>query len=83
MSDTANNIGEFRFGLNSAEAHAEFVDSLYRDLEPLRKWGNIPEGTSYHDVADAILDTISNYAGIAPITATELSVLISDALVQV
>lgn len=75
-------IGDFRFGLDSEESQARFTESLYRDLEPLREWGKVSPDLTYWDIADAILDTVSNYAGMGTIAATELSVLISDALEQ-
>lgn len=75
-------IGEFRFGLDSPESHARFTESLYRDLEPLKELGNVSPDLTYWEIADVILDTVSNYAGMGPIPATELAVLISDALEQ-
>lgn len=83
MSESASNtIGDFRFGLKSPEDHARFTESLYRELEPLREWGTVHPELTYYDVADAIMDTIVNYAGTGPIEATELPTLISDALDQ-
>ena len=79
-NDVNNTIGTFRFGLTSAENQNEFTNSLYRELEPLKEWGVIPEGTTYWDIADSILDTLHNYAGMAEIPATELPNLINDIL---
>lgn len=81
-TEESNTIGDFRFGLNSPEAHARFTESLYRDLEPLKELGEVPAGLTYWDIADVFLDTIVNYAGMEAIPATELAVLISDALEQ-
>lgn len=81
--DSNNTIGDFRFGLETGEQHARFVESLYREIEPLREMGTLPAGTTYWDIADVILDTISGYAGIAPIPATDLAILINDALEQI
>lgn len=80
--DGSNTIGDFRFGLDSAETQARFTESLYRELEPLKEWEAIPEGITFHDIADVIVDTIVNYAGISSIPATELPTLILDALEQ-
>lgn len=77
-----NTIGDFRFGLKSPELHARFTESLYRELEPLKEWGTVNPELTYWDVADAIMDTIVNYAGMGPIEATELPTLINDALEQ-
>lgn len=81
-TETERNAGDFRFGLGTKELHNDFVQSLYRDLEPLREWGEVPAGTTYWEVADVILDTISGYTSIAPIDATDLAQLIADALEQ-
>ena len=81
-ADCQNTIGDFRFGLNSTEDHARFTESLYRELEPLKELGKVDPDLSYWDIADAIMDTIVNYAGMGPIEATELATLISDAVVQ-
>lgn len=77
-----NTIGEFMFGLHSQEDHARFTESLYRDVESIREWGSVDPRLTYYDIADVILDTIANYAGIGAIQATELPVLIKDALEQ-
>lgn len=79
---TSNTIGDFRFGLKSPEDHARFTESLYRELESVRELGIINPELTYWDVADAIMDTIVNYAGMGPIEASELPTLISDALEQ-
>lgn len=83
MSEVTNTIGEFRFGLKSAEDLAEFTASLYREMETIRELGTIPKGTTYYDIADVILDTICNYAGMGEITASELPIIIRDALDQI
>lgn len=83
MTDTNHTMGNFRFGLNSQEDHARFVESLYRELEPLRQWGEVPEGLTYWDIADVILDTISGYTSIDSVGATEVPTLIVDALEQI
>lgn len=82
MSDQGKTIGDFRFGLDSDEKQARFVESLYRELEPLKDMGTLPPDLTYSDIADAMLDTIANYAGEGPIPATELATLITDALEQ-
>lgn len=81
MSDD-NTIGEFRFGLDSSEAHARYSESLYRELAVLDGWGEVPAGTTFASVADVIMDTIINYSGMGPIPATELPTLVLDALEQ-
>jgi len=81
--DSENTIGDFRFGLETGEQHARFMESLYREVEPLREMGVLPAGTTYWDIADVILDTIAGYTGIAPVPATDLAVLITDALEQI
>ena len=80
--NSGNTIGDFRFGLGSPEDHARFTESLYREVEPLKEMGLVNPELTYWDIADAILDTIVNYAGMGPIEATELPTLISDALEQ-
>jgi hypothetical protein len=82
MADNSNTIGDFRFGLGSPEDHARFTESLYRELEPLKEWGAVNPELTFWEVADAIMDTIVNYAGMGPIEATELPTLINDALEQ-
>lgn len=82
MSDIGKTIGDFRFGLDSQDKHTEFVSSLYRELESLEEWGEVPAGTTFADVADSILDTIFGYGQISSIPATELPTLIIDALEQ-
>jgi hypothetical protein len=82
MTDDENTIGEYRFGLASEEAHARYAESLYRSLDDLRNLGELPPGTTYYDVADAILDTVINYSALGPILATELSDLVRDAVEQ-
>lgn len=82
MTNNNQTIGDFLFGLEDSEAHARFVESLYREMEPLNEWGDIPSGITFAEVADVILDTIANYAGMGPIPATELPTLINDALEQ-
>lgn len=81
-ADKENTIGDFRFGLETPELHARFTESLYRDLEPLRELGKVPAGVTYWEIADVFMDTIANYAGMGEIPATELAVLISDAVEQ-
>lgn len=78
----SNTIGEFMFGLNSQEDHVLFTSSLYREVQSIREWGNVDPRLTYYDIADVILDTIASYAGIGAIQATELPVLIKDALEQ-
>lgn len=80
--DTSNTIGDFRFGLASEEHKARFVESLYRELEPLREMGEVPAGTTYSEIADVMVDTIAGYASSGPIPATELATLLTDALEQ-
>jgi len=80
--DQGKTIGDFRFGLDSEEKHARFTESLYREVESVREMGTVDPTLTYWDVADAMLDTISNYAGMGPIPATELVALIKDALEQ-
>lgn len=82
MADKENTIGEFRFGLASAEDHARYSESLYRSLDGLKELGELPVGTTFHSVADAILDTVINYSSLGPILATELSDLVRDAVEQ-
>jgi hypothetical protein len=82
MDEAQNTIGEYLFGLGSAEEHARFTESLYRELEPLKALGTVGSELTYWDIADAIMDTIVNYAGEGPIKATELATLISDAVEQ-
>ena len=83
LDDDANKtIGDFRFGLSSQEDFSEFNQSLARELEPIIEWGEVPPGTTYWDVVDAILDTVSGYAQIASIPATELPTLIYDVVTQ-
>lgn len=77
-----NTIGDFRFGLDSPETMARFTESLYRDIEPLRELGAVDPELTYWEIADAILDTIANYAGMGEIPATELGTLITDAVEQ-
>lgn len=77
-----NTIGDFRFGLESPEHQARFTESIYRELAPLKEWGALPEGLTFSDIADAIVDTISNIAGMGPIPATELPEVILTALEQ-
>jgi hypothetical protein len=79
---TEHTIGDFRFGLDSPESHARFTESLYRDLESIKEFGVVDPELTYWDIADAIMDTVVNYAGMGPIPATELATLISDALEQ-
>lgn len=79
---SSNTIGDFRFGLKSPEDHARFTESLYRELESVKEMGTVNPELTYWDVADAIMDTIVNYAGMGPIEATALPVLINDALEQ-
>ena len=83
MAEEDKTIGDFRFGLKSPEDMARFTESLYRDLEPLQEWGDVPEGLTYADIADAIVDTIANYATIESIPATNLPTLIQDILEQI
>lgn len=80
--DQGNTIGDFRFGLDSADSHARFGESLYRDVADLRDLGTVNPSLTYWDIADAILDTIINYAGMGAIPATELSTLVRDAVEQ-
>lgn len=80
--ETEQTIGDFRFGLSSQEHQARFVESLYREIEPIREWGTVDASLTYWEVADAILDTIANYASEGPVEATELPTLINDALEQ-
>lgn len=81
-AETRNTIGDFRFGLDSPEAQARFTESLYREMESIKEMGNVDPELTYWDIADAILDTVVNYAGMGEIPATELVTLISDALEQ-
>jgi hypothetical protein len=83
FGDKEQTMGDFRFGLNNQELHSRFVDSLYRELEPIKAWGEIPAGITYWDIADVIIDTISGYTTIAAIPATEIPALITDALEQI
>ena len=80
--EKSNTIGDFRFGLDSPEAQARFTESLYRDIEPLREMGKVNPDLTYWDIADAIMDTIVNYAGMGDIEATDLGTLITDAVEQ-
>lgn len=80
--EESQTIGDFRFGLDSPEAHARFTESLYRDIEPLREMGKVNPELTYWEIADAIMDTIVNYAGMGDIEATDLGTLISDAVEQ-
>lgn len=81
MSDN-NTIGDFLFGLESPEHQARFVDSIYRELAPLKEWGALPEGLTFYDIADVIVDTIGNLAGMGPIPAMELPEVVMTALGQ-
>lgn len=80
--EKSQTIGDFQFGLGSPELMARFTESLYRDIEPLRELGAVPPDLTYWEIADAILDTIANYAGMEAIPATELGTLITDAVDQ-
>ena len=82
QEDQGKTIGDALFGLDSSETHARFGESLYRDVEDLRELGTVDPSLTYWDIADAILDTIINYAGMGPIPATELSTLVRDAVEQ-
>jgi len=82
MADDGKTIGDFRFGLDSQVLQNEFLSSLYRELEPLKDWGEVPQGVTFFDIAGAILDTLSGYTQIADIPATELPDLIGDILEQ-
>ena len=83
MSDVEKTIGDFRLGLDSIEQHNDFISSIYRELEPLKEWGELPAGTTYSTIADVILDTISGYGSIAEIPAMQLGNLIQYALEQI
>lgn len=80
--DAGKTIGDFRFGLDSEEKHARFTESLYREWESLDDLGAVAPGVMYTDVADALIDTVANYAASGPVPATELVTLIRDALEQ-
>jgi hypothetical protein len=80
--DTGKTIGDFRFGLDSPEAMARFTESLYREMEPVSEMGTVDPTLTYSEIADMIIDTICNYAGMGQIPATELPTLIKDALEQ-
>lgn len=82
MSSEHHTIGEFRFGLETADDHARFTESLYRDLEPIKELGTVDPNLTYWNIADAIMDTIVNYAGMGPVPANELAILIGDAVEQ-
>jgi hypothetical protein len=76
-------VGDFRYGLASAEAHAEYNASLYREIEDLRGWGDVPAGKTFWDLADALLDAFFGSTSIASIPASDLASVITDALEQV
>jgi hypothetical protein len=80
--DQGKTVGDFRFGLDSEEKHARFTESLYREWESLDDLGAVAPGATYNDIADAVIDTVANYAGMGPVPATELVTLIRDALEQ-
>lgn len=70
------------FGL-TAEEHAEMGEHLYKEIEELREWGEIPPGTAYYDVADAFLDTILGVTGgMGDILPEDVPDLIKTALDQ-
>lgn len=75
-------IGAELFGLRDGNEHAAAVDSIHRALAPLREKGPVPQGTTYHAIADAIVDTISGYSGEGNITPDLLPALLTDALDQ-
>lgn len=75
-------IGDFQFGLDSAETKARFTESLNRELEPLEEMGTVRPDLTYSEIADAFIDTVSNYAGQGDIPATDLATLIIDAVEQ-
>lgn len=77
-----NTIGEARFGLDTPEAFARFTESLYREIEGIKEMGKVNPELTYWEIADVFLDTISGYAGMGSIPATDLPTLISDALEQ-
>lgn len=80
--DTGKTIGDFRFGLDSQETLARFTESLYREVKPISELGTVDPKLTYAEIADALIDTICNYAGMGQIPATELPTLIIDALEQ-
>lgn len=82
MADDENTIGEYRFGLGSEEDHARYAESLYRSIDELKELGELPAGTTFYDVADAILDTVINYSALGPILATDLADLVKDSVEQ-
>lgn len=82
MADDENTIGEYRFGLASEEDHARYAESLYRSIDELKELGELPSGTTFYDVADAILDTVINYSALGPILATDLADLVKDSVEQ-
>jgi predicted transcriptional regulator len=61
---------------------ARFTESLYREMEPVSEMGTVDPTLTYSEIADMIIDTICNYAGMGQIPATELPTLIKDALEQ-
>lgn len=80
--DAGKTIGDFRFGLDSEERLARFTESLYREMESVRELGVVDPALTYWEIADAMLDTIANYAGMGQVPATELVTLVKDALDQ-
>jgi hypothetical protein len=80
--DQGKTIGDFRFGLDSPETLARFTESLYREMELVSEMGTVDPTLTYSEIADVMIDTIVNYAGMGQIPATELPTLIKDALEQ-
>lgn len=82
MLEDENTIGDYRFGLPSEEAHVDYAESLYREIEELKELGELPPGTTFYDVADVILDTVINYSALGPILPSDLANLVKDSVEQ-
>lgn len=74
-------ISPERLGFKDAEEKARFIEKTYAELQDLRNFP-IPANLTGYDVADAFLDTLSNYADMGPITHDDLANLVRDAAEQ-
>lgn len=80
MSENNKVISPELFGFTSDEK-ARFIDEAYTSLADLRRIP-LPAGLTQYDIADAFLDTLSNYVDMGPIEHDDLVSLIRDTVEQ-